>query len=1424
MKTIFKIIISVCILQGVLFSAEKSLEKVSLQLQWKYQFQFAGFIVAKELGYYEDVGLDVTLLEYNNSTVIEELEQGKVDFALNNSLLAFHDNKLSKVSLLATYFQRSPLVIIAQPEIKSVLDLKSKRIMMSNNNRYNSSLSILLDYFEIDDTNADFIKPSFNIEDFIDRKVDAVTAFRSNELYTLDKREVPYTVLDPVEHGFSTNAINLFTSIEKIKNSPKQIHDFLLASKKGWEYALANIEEVATLIHEKYQPNKSIEHLIYEGKITKNLMLLDLYKIGEINKEFVLKTFKQLIKSEKIDAESNSEYLFFEYAKPDTLLELSSLEQQWIEENPSVIFTGDPNWLPYEAFTSEGEYIGIVSQYLKHIALATQLQFKPLVVSTWSQSLEKAVNGDVKVISGDISNEILNKNFNPIEAYSHSPIVIVMDMHENYVQNLEDIADRRIVIIKDYGYTADIFKEYPNIDFIEVENIQEGLEGIAEGRFDAMLATMALASYTISNEQFHNLRIVGKTPIVMDLTLFVSKSEPELFSIISKGLQSITKEQENEIFKHWTQKEPIEKIDYTLLGQVSAVLILLLIGAILWNRRMHAEILKRQKIQESLEASEKDLQIIFENAQSGLMFITGERVLLKANKRLADILGYESGEEMIGLSMRQLHLSQERFVEYGKLNFDTLRMGVNRNIEYQLQKKDKSAVWCELSGKTIDENIPADMTQGVLWTINDISKRKSLEEHKQKMQELIKAERDRSDLYLDTADVLLIALDHEARVTMLNRKGEELLGYLEEELLGKVWFELGILPDDITKNVKEFFLELLTMQEAPREEFIHHLYTKDKQKLMFSFHSALLFDAEHNCIGLLSSGMDITKKVEAEKAVEKQHEFLKTVMNSVGESIMVIEKDYTISLMNEEAKKMLNKRYVADILKPKCYEVSHHRDTPCDGIQHPCPLQHVLETKSVNRVMHVHQDSDDVPHYVELTAAPLFDENAEISAIIESAHDITKLKNAQETLQYQAEHDALTNLPNRILFLDRLKQAMKRASRADEKIAVLFIDLDHFKEINDSLGHSAGDLLLKDVSSRLLEAIRESDTVGRFGGDEFAIVIDQIKSIEVISSIVQGIINAMKEPFLIEAHQFYVTMSIGIAVFPDDGVDVETLLKNSDVAMYKAKNSGRNNYQFYTEDMTERAFERIVLETQLRQSLEKNEMQVYYQIQVDALNNTIVGMEALVRWNHPDMGIVSPAKFIPLAEETGFIIALDEWSMLEAIKQYKEWYAQGLNPGILSLNLSPIRLEQDGFIERLKVILKESEADTSWLCMEVTEGQMMRDPHAAIKTLTEIHKLGIRLAVDDFGTGYSSLAYLKRLPIDKLKIDQSFIRDIPDDSDDVEITRTIIAMAKGLNLSIIAEGVETKEQKEFLLEHGCNEIQGYFYHKPSPADKIKLEV
>lgn len=438
------------------------------------------------------------------------------------------------------------------------------------------------------------------------------------------------------------------------------------------------------------------------------------------------------------------------------------------------------------------------------------------------------------------------------------------------------------------------------------------------------------------------------------------------------------------------------------------------------------------------------------------------------------------------------------------------------------------------------------------------------------------------------------------------------------------------------------------------------------------------------------------------------------------------------------------------------------------------------------------------------------------------ALEMERRQSLEEHLDYRANHDILTELPNRRLFLDRLEQAIKHSERYQRHVAILFIDLDRFKEINDSLGHLVGDQVLIHVANLMQSQLRNVDTISRLGGDEFCLMVDYLDDVQFVSNIAEKLVHMMQVPICIDQHELYVTCSIGISIYPSDGTTPDMLLRNADAAMYKAKNEGRNSYHFYTQDMTIRAYERVAMESSLRKGLERNEFCVFYQPQLDGYSERLLGMEALIRWNHPERGLVLPDQFISLAVETGLIVAMDHFVMRTAMFQFAQWYREGLQPGVLSLNLTIKQLKQKDFMTILESLLRETQCLSEWIEFEVSEKDMMNHQEEVLDILSQITHMGIRLSIDDFGTGYSSLAYLKRLPVHRLKIDQLFVREVHQNDDDRAITKAIIALSKSLNLSIIAKGVETFEQKEFLIKNGCSQIQGYFYAKPMSAHDIEV--
>lgn len=420
-------------------------------------------------------------------------------------------------------------------------------------------------------------------------------------------------------------------------------------------------------------------------------------------------------------------------------------------------------------------------------------------------------------------------------------------------------------------------------------------------------------------------------------------------------------------------------------------------------------------------------------------------------------------------------------------------------------------------------------------------------------------------------------------------------------------------------------------------------------------------------------------------------------------------------------------------------------------------------------------------------------------------------------LEHLAYHDALTGLPNRVLFLDRVTQVLTAAQRAPQMIGVVFLSLDRFKKINDTLGHAFGDFCMTEVSARLRQCVKDADTVARLDGDEFALLLPQVSGTEDLVELTQTIAEALKTPFQLSEREVYVTASMGISIFPDDGADANSILKNAGAALHMAKMLGGNNYRFYTSDMNARALKRLELETNLRRAIEREELEVYYQPQIEYSSGKVVGAEALVRWHHPTLGLLQPAEFIPLAEDTGVIEQLGAWVMRTACVEAQLWHADGFDDIRIAVNVSAREFQNPDFYERMVETLADSGLDPRRLELELTETTIMENTHAAVELLRKIRKLGVKIAIDDFGTGYSSLSYLKRLPIDTLKLDRSFVNGATTDPDDAALVMAVITLAHNLRLKVIAEGVETEEHLRFLRLLRCDGGQGYLFGKPMPA-------
>lgn len=628
--------------------------------------------------------------------------------------------------------------------------------------------------------------------------------------------------------------------------------------------------------------------------------------------------------------------------------------------------------------------------------------------------------------------------------------------------------------------------------------------------------------------------------------------------------------------------------------------------------------------------------------------------------------------------------------------------------------------------------------------------------------------------------------------------------------------ELGIEPGEIVgKNDFDFFPEgfalqyrrddARVMQGGRIEEIEEGFIEQDGREIVIHTVKTPIRDSRGEVVGILGIFWDITEKKQAEHRLRQSA----VVFESTADGVIITDSDTRIIAVNSafceitgySEEEVLGQ--VPSFRRSERQASAFYREMWGDINE---------KGRWQGEIWNRRRNGEVYPEW--MTISVVYDSEGDVSNYVAVFSDISHIKHSQMQLDHMAHHDPLTDLPNRALLDDRLTQAISRNQRAELEVGVMFIDLDRFKNVNDTLGHPVGDVLLQQVAHRLIQSLRTEDTVARLGGDEFVVLIEEMKRPEYAESVAIKIISSLNEAFVIQGHELYIGASIGISIYPQDGADASTLIKHADAAMYRAKEQGRNTYQFYTRELTTNATERLALESALRRAIERKEFMLYFQPKVAIATHTIVGAEALLRWNSPELGMVSPDRFIPLAEESGLIIEIGEWVLERACEAAARWCKGHNNFDHLAVNISAIQLQRGDIVNTVERILSRSGLGGERLELEITESVLMHHPEIASTVLADLRRLGVRLAVDDFGTGYSSLSYLKRFPIDILKIDRSFVTDIPGDANDTAITRAVIALGKSLQLKVVAEGVESEEQEQFLATEGCDYGQGYLFGRP----------
>ena len=654
----------------------------------------------------------------------------------------------------------------------------------------------------------------------------------------------------------------------------------------------------------------------------------------------------------------------------------------------------------------------------------------------------------------------------------------------------------------------------------------------------------------------------------------------------------------------------------------------------------------------------------------------------------------------------------------------------------------------------------------------------------------------------------------DGRCLRVNQKLCDIVGYTRQELLQKSLQDITH-PDDLAAEIDH--VQRTLAGEISSYTLEKRFFRKNISIVWIHLTVALVHKSNGEPDYFISVVEDISARKRAEESCQDSEARLHAIFDATPACIKLMHADGTLVQINTTGLAMLEAdtaesvvgRSTVDMVAPEYRE------------QYRAFVEHTAQGGR-GRMEFGLVGLNGGRRWVESHAVPFRSPTSNgPHLLIAVTRDITQQKRAERELFQFAYYDTLTGLPNRLLFTDRLQQAMEHAVRHKRQVGVAMLDIDQFKKINDTLGHAVGDALLQQIGERLGAALRPSDTVARLGGDEFTLVLADMAHVDDTTLVLHKIRQSFEAPFRVEGRELFLTASMGVTLFPFDDQDVPSLLRNADVAMYRAKESGRNTWQFYAAEMTAKMNEHLTIETDLRGAIERGELMLYYQPQVNLATGRITGVEALARWRHPLKGDITPDRFIPIAEESGLIVPMGEWVLRTACEQMQRWHAAGFGPLRMAVNLSARQCREDNFFDKVRCILAETGLPPESLELEVTESLLLQKFGGSGSAVFEqIDALGVRFAVDDFGTGYSNLSYLKRLPIDVLKIDRAFVRDIVVDPYDAAIARAIITMADSLGIEVVAEGVETKEQQEFLREHGCDTMQGYYYSRPQPADAI----
>jgi|GEM_PF-250016 len=1199
-----------------------------------------------------------------------------------------------------------------------------------------------------------------------------------------------------------------------------------------------------------------IDNASHAGYYLQNSMISDLkvagtlprHEMGQLILRFAIDQDKPLLHSaiEKSlasisfqDKQSmRRKWLTSSTKQPD--LSLTEAEQQWLLKHPLIRVVMDPDWAPVEYQSESGDYQGMSVDYLKQLETILNVQFKVVPNLTWKQAID-AIRNKTADIFTSVAKTPERETYSIFTSpYVSMPIRMFARNELSYIGSIDKLSGRTVAVAKGYAIHEWLKTEHPELQLVPVNTPAEGLNRVSSGEIDVFIGNVVTANYYINKLDLDNVRTAGDTLYANNQAMAVRNDWPILAGILEKALKSIPQQKHDSIYNRWMSIQFERAIDYRLLWWIILAALLLLAAIFYWNRTLEKKV--RNRTQE-LQENERKYRSLIETTSEGFWMINLARETLDVNKSLCRMLGY-TYNEMLGKKIFDFVDAHNRDIfEQQSAQIETTE---HRSYEISLLSKASEQIPVIFEATTL-KDIQGNI-MGAFAFVTNISEQKA-------MQNRLSESEKRFRSLVESSPVPMLVIDDSPNhnILLMNHRFTDLFGYSIHDVWDvNSWWPKAYPNPDYRQCIQALWQQaiddMISSNTASIRPVLAEVTCSDGRKCHIETTMTLLSGS-----GLVVFH-DVTK-VKLDEELAHLHQQLSELLYKGNlEDIMTASLDSAERLTSSQIgffhfvetdqETVSLQVWSTRTLKEMCFAIG-------DGLHYPISEAGVWVDCINERKPIIHNDYASLPHKKGLPEghAPLLREmtipifrNNQIVAVIgvgnkeidyhkddieiitrvaDLAYDFVERKQTEQQIKFMAYNDILTGLPNRDLLFDRIKQAISLSRRSNTLLAVCYLDLDGFKPVNDRYGHHIGDILLVSLAQRLSEGLREGDTLARLGGDEFVILLNSLSTVYNGEEIISRILETIKQPFYIEQNRILVSGSIGVTFYPLDNADADTMMRHADQAMYKAKASGKSTYRLYDMVQDQKVHQHRKQLNEFEYALENHQLVLYYQPKVDLGNGEVIGVEALIRWQHPKKGLLSPAAFLGLIEGSPEEIALGEWVLKHALEQHMTWQeTQGLKLPV-SVNISPRHLQMKGFVEHLTNLLANYPADIAdYLELEVLETTAIGDTSEVADIMNECSKLGIHFSLDDFGTGYSSLTYFHRLPIDVLKIDQNFVKDMLDDVRDLDIVEGVLRLAEALKRPVVAEGVETIEVGIMLLQLGCRYAQGYGIARPMPASQI----